>query len=150
MIDNPVLNYSQLLCGLVLLIPATLTLVKVVRGSKSLFAYAMIAGAYCYAFKFLLWYSINMHPKEQDFCNTGFYYNFYVHNFAYSFYVAISVQQWIFALKYLQSSQEITNKPVIQPDTVYRINQAVSYVYLISILISLLIKLATFPGYGVH
>ncbi len=122
---------------------------KVYKGSKSKFAYALIAftfldGAIKLSFFLIL---VNVHPVFVD-GQPNYFANFYVYQTVNYFYLLVSLQSWIFGMKYLESAMLCSlTSPCVSSQKVRYINWAGITTYSVVMLAMFMWCLITFPGY---
>ncbi len=140
---GPALSFACLAESVVLFPTTSLTLKKLYQGSKSLFAYLLIAFTLGYGFSKLVYFINNLFPKGTVQEPTG-----YVFITNYYFYFLLSLQCWIFGNKYLWSgvlcSQEAT---CLSLNCVKWMGWTGGLCYALLMISCWCILMATFPGY---
>ncbi len=102
---DPALNYTCLATGVFMMSASTYVIYKVYKGSKSQFAYVLMAftfldGAQNFATCFIYVYRHPIHVVDQTFYCANMY---AAETTTYCFYL-VSLQSWIFGMKYLESA----------------------------------------------
>ncbi len=105
MLTVKVYSYLCLSVALILLSISTTTLTKIFKGSKSSFAYILLTFTFLYGLEYLACY------LEQEFTKTIEYdgvpiqvINLNARSIIDYFLYVLSIQNWIFAIKYLDSA----------------------------------------------
>lgn len=89
---------EELILGLVLLITFAFTYRSIYIGSKSEFAYTLLYFTLGYSIYFVAHSFFNKSESTDDSSNWQFY------MIITSYYILLSLQAWIFAIKYLESA----------------------------------------------
>ncbi len=112
----PVVSYTCLASGLIMMSTSAFVIYKVYKGSKSRFAYTFMAfsfldGAQNFAFFFIY---VFRHPVSVN-NKTLHAENFYAYQTVSYFYYSVSLQSWIFGMKYLKSAMFCSLTPPCVP-----------------------------------
>jgi hypothetical protein len=144
-----ILNYSRLICGLLMIVVPVFCIFKIRRGSKSTFAYILVLFSMYQGTQDVIRFFVEslrtkyVDPEGQT---------IYILNFRWTvilnaWYQYLAVQTWIFALKYLESSVRMSiNKPLCTPKCIQVTLWAGIAIVTITTWGTMIWNLATFPG----
>ncbi len=147
---TPADNYTNLASGVILMSASSFVISKVCKGSQSKFAYVLMAltfidGAIDFALFFILVY---LHPVIVR-GQTYQVFNIYAFETALYCYYMVSLQSWIFGMKYLESAMLCSlTSPCISPLKVRYINWTCILIYTIVMLAMFIWCILSFPGFG--
>jgi hypothetical protein len=99
------MSYTCLASGVIMMSASTFVMYRVYKGSKSVFAYSLMAFTFLDGAQFFACYfiSLNAHPIYAD-GQTFQVVNFHASQTQVYCYTLISLQSWIFGMKYLESA----------------------------------------------
>ncbi len=143
------MNYTELASGVLMMSASTYVIYKVYKGSKSQFAYVLMAftfldGAENFASFFISKYRHPILVGDLTFHCINIYAN---QTETYCYYM-VSLQSWIFGMKYLESAMlSSLTPPCIPSFKVKYINCTGILIYTIVMLAMFILSLITFPGY---
>ncbi len=143
------MNYAELASGVLMMSASAYVNYKVYKGSKSQFAYALMAftfldGAQNFADFFISVYRHPIYVGDQTFHGV----NIYAYQTTLYCYYIVSLQLWIFGMKYLESAMLCSlTAPCIPHSKVIYINWTGILIYTLAMLAMFIWSLVTFPGY---
>ncbi len=145
----PTMSYTCLASGVFMVSSSAFVIYQVHRGSKSQFAYVLMAftfldGAQNFAqfFVYVYLHPINVGEK------TYYSENIYASQTTFYCYYLVSLQSWIFGMKYLESAMLCSlTAPCIPYFKVRYINWAGILIYTLAMLAMFIWSLVTYPGY---
>ncbi len=109
---EPVLTCISLINGILTFAIAICTTIMIYKGSKSKFAYIQLAFAFGFGLHFLSVAVYNYFPVKVTISDKNYFLpNFYAFWSASAFYFLLSLQQWLFSMKYLQIAFIVQCKP---------------------------------------
>ena len=146
----PIYDWSRLSVGIILIIAATLAIIKITFGSKNKFAYLILSFTELYGIYYMGLALTEAYRHQEDIPNKGEIY--VVNNLAYQtvhylqYLAALSV--WIFGVCYWKSAEACSLKAKWLTETkIMVIGVAVAVAYFITQTVFYVLKLALFPGY---
>ena len=99
---NKIANYTQLICGIIMLIAGGTTLLKVAKGSKNNFCYVMQAFTIANGLTNISWFFSKTFRKPVELSNNKLYSfknEYWTATTGFIFY-SLSLQSWFFAMQY--------------------------------------------------
>ena len=145
----PAETCTYITAGFILMLAAPFSIRKIWQGSKSAFAYALLAFTFLEGFQFFIRFFILIirHPIIVG-GETYYAVNFYAYETADFCDNIVSLQNWIFAINYLESALFCSlTDPCISPYKVRTILRVGIIGYGLAMVVILICVMATFPGY---
>lgn len=142
------MTYTYMVAGLISMSVSTYVLRKICNGSKSKFAYALMAftfimGATNLSLFFISKFRFSYIVAGQ----TRYSENFYAFQTANYCYYLVTLQSWVFGMKYLESSMFSSLTPAcITTHSVRIINCTVIIIYVAVMVAMYIWSMVTFPG----
>ena len=134
----------HLVCGIIILIVALQTISRVLIGSKTGFSLTLMGFTLGYALQFASLFFIYTFTVTVDGSEM---YNFYAFNICLYFYWFLSIQAWIFGIKYIESAINNSIKPFLSQKQIKFILWAGIITYIVGLITSAFILFLNFPGY---
>ena len=130
-------NWIGLTCGIVELCASTITTIHISRGSKSHFAYVLMA----FTFGFGVYQVIQFWNIKNNF---NLYVNFCIKYLNYWCYL----QSWFFGMKYLDSWIISIAKPKFNLNHSHYLKWGGAILYTLALLILMIVTITTYSQYG--
>lgn len=148
----PILSCSNLASSVIMLGGAAFLVNKVYKGSKSRFAYWLIAFTFTDGLVNLAFFVEDANPETYLINNqTNYFLNFYAFATINYFYLQLSLQSWIFAMRYLESAVNSSFETGIANHLTHNrlqfIRWSVIILYELALTSAYLIVMISFPGY---
>ncbi len=146
----PIYDWSRLSVGIILILAATLAIIKITLGSRNKFAYLILSFTELYGIYYMGLALTEAYRHLEDIPSKGEIY--VVNNLAYQtvhylqYLAALSV--WIFGVCYWKSAETCSLKAKwLTESKIIVIGVAVAFAYFITQTVFYALKLALFPGY---
>jgi hypothetical protein len=134
----------HLVCGAIILAVALNTISRILNGSKTGFSLTLMAFTLGYALQFAALFFIYTFTVIVD---GNEMYNFYAFNICLYFYWFLSIQAWIFGIKYIESAINNSIKPFLTQKQINFILWAGIAIYVAGLVFSAFTLFSDFPGY---
>lgn len=147
--DPIVLNYTRLICGVTMIIASLLTFRKIKNGSQSNFAYVLVAFTLLCGVQDTCRFFIESlrYPETAPDGSTIYLLSFKAIVIDNGVYVWTALQTWIFAMKYLESSLQMSGGSIMcSPSWITCIMWTVIILFTIDVAIVVGYQIGTFPG----
>ncbi len=146
----PALSYTHLSCGVIMMSASISVIYRVYKNSKSQFAYVLMAFTFIDGAQNFASFLIHLFNQTVHADNQAFYaLNFYASQTEDYCYFLVSLQSWIFGMKYLESAMFCSLTPAcLASQKVRYINWAGISIYTLLMLAMWIWCMVTFPGYA--
>ena len=139
----PAYSFASLAEAVILLSASIFTFNRLYQGSKSKFAYLLVAFTFAYVINKIAHFISNLYPNETVQLSNG-----YAEITNIYFYFLLSLQSWIFGMKYLWSGTVCTlESTCLTLDCIKFIGWIGGLCFAIFMITCYSILMATFPGY---